>query len=57
MKNYQWEVEGMQELPQAEQRSVSGGIGLALLAAAAGLYTMYNLGKVFGSEVRHMLTD
>jgi|RhiMethySRZTD1v2_1073278.scaffolds.fasta_scaffold4197568_1 hypothetical protein len=57
MKNYQWEVEGLQELPQAEQKSVSGGIGLILLAAAGGLYTMYNLGKVFGTEFRHMLTD
>ena len=57
MKNYQWELEGLQELSQAEQRSVSGGIGLILLAAAGGLYTMYNLGKVFGTEFRHMLTD
>jgi len=57
MKNYQWELEGLQELSQAEQRSVSGGIGLILLAAVGGLYTAYNLGKIFGSEVRHMLTD
>ena len=57
MKNYQWEVEGLQELPQAEQRSVSGGIGLIVLAAIGGLYTMYTLGKVFGTEVRHMYTD
>jgi hypothetical protein len=55
MKNYQLEMAGMEPLMQSEQRQISGGIGLALLAAMGGLYGAYNLGKIYGSEVRRMM--
>ena len=49
MKNV--ELDGVHELNLEEQQQVTGGIGLVLLAALGGLYTMYNLGKVVGAEI------
>jgi hypothetical protein len=57
MKKYQLEIAGLEELPVTEQRQISGGLGLTLLAALGGLYTAYSLGKVIGTEFRHMMTD
>jgi hypothetical protein len=51
MKNFQLEIAGMQELEIEEQREVSGGIGLILLAAMGGIVTIYNIGKIVGAEL------
>jgi hypothetical protein len=55
MKSYQLNIAGMEPIPQNEQRELSGGIGLALLAAMGGLYAAYNLGKLYGAEVKRMM--
>jgi hypothetical protein len=49
MKNVQ--LDGVLELNLEEQQRVAGGIGLVLLGALGGLYTMYNLGKIVGAEI------
>lgn len=55
MKSYQLELAGMEPMPQSEQREISGGIGLAILAGIGGLYTAYSIGKILGAEMRHMM--